>query len=141
MALCTVLISGGCAVGKLYLSSRPAKSAKVIQTWELEEFVALVEGQLKEVDRIASAADDNHLRLPPLFPVPFDFATLPELRRVARAGDTVVWFQDKAWGHHIEYICVQRGGTIIWTSKEIWSEKDTLANHFSHPTLAFGVRG
>ena len=117
----------GCAIGKVYIDRNPTASAKLIQTWRLDDFVREIEDHEKELEKCNSSSGAE-LVLAPLFSIPFRTEELKDLKSRAEEGDLVLWYSDHWLDLDISYICLQRAGEIIWTFKHVEQRQETLAN-------------
>lgn len=131
LAMSTILVAiislTGCALGKTYLVRDPTASAKLVQTWSLEDFILEIENHERELQK-GSSGSDPALVLLPLFDIPFEAEDLNKLRSHAEKGDLVLWYSDHWLDLDIDYICLQRAGKIIWTHKTVKQRPETLAN-------------
>jgi hypothetical protein len=138
LAMFTVLSGAfslvGCAISKVYFVRNPTVSAKLVQTWRLDDFVREIENHEKELEK-SNSSTGTALVLAPFFSIPFRVEELKELKSRAEKGDLVLWYSDRWLDLDISYICLQRAGKIIWTFKHVEQRQETLAfNKFPLPT-------
>ena len=122
----------GCAITKTYILRNPTASAKLLQTWHLDDFTREIESNEKVLEKYYSGSG-TELAFPPVFVIPFGTEELKELRCHAEKDDLVLWYSDRWLDLEITYICLQRGGRIIWTFKRLEQRHGTLANQISLP--------